>query len=347
MRDIAQSAIQLLQSGQSFAMAVILESSGSTPREAGACMLIREDSSIVGTIGGGVLEANIVAAAKQVIKTGRSTVRLYVLENDGAAAIGAVCGGRARTLVDYIDAADPANLRYFEALLKSTSDSDISDLAVVASEAGPLRKRNQCLILPDGTPVGAETFGAEAAEKLMAIYNGAAENKIGENDVYFFPIGTSGTVYIFGAGHCGEKLAKILHTVSFATVVIDDRAEFANRAHFPEADDILVPGKMDEPFDTLRFGADSYIVIVTRGHAHDEIVLRRALRTKAGYIGMIGSKKKRETIYHHLLESGFTQADIDRVYSPIGLQIGAETPEEIAISITGELIRVRAEKRNG
>ncbi len=102
---------------------------------------------------------------------------------------------------------------------------------------------------------------------------------------------------------------------------------------------------MTQPFDTLELGADSYIVIVTRGHMHDELVLRKALRTKAGYVGMIGSKKKRETIYQHLLSDGYTPADIARVHSPIGLPIGAETPEEIAVSITAELIQFRAQKK--
>jgi arginase family enzyme len=116
-------------------------------------------------------------------------------------------------------------------------------------------------------------------------------------------------------------------------------------ARIPEADEILIPDKLDAPFDSVVFGPDSYIVIVTRGHIHDEIVLRRALQTSAGYIGMIGSKKKRETIYRHLLDEGFTQADIARVYSPIGIDISADTPEEIAVSITAELIKVRAAKK--
>jgi xanthine dehydrogenase accessory factor len=151
--------------------------------------------------------------------------------------------------------------------------------------------------------------------------------------------------HIFGEAS-GEKLAHIAHTVGFVTVVIDDRSEFANRDRIPDADELIGPESIEKPFDTTQFGADSYIVIVTRGHMHDEVVLRRALKTNAGYIGMIGSKKKRETIYSHLLRDGYTQDDIDRVCSPIGIAIGAETPEEIAVSITAELIKVRAEKRS-
>jgi len=152
----------------------------------------------------------------------------------------------------------------------------------------------------------------------------------------------NGTVYIFGAGHCGEKLAHVLYTVGFNTVVIDDRAEFANAERFPEADEILVPKSMDIPFGNIAFNTESYIVIVTRGHAQDELVLRGALRTEVGYIGMIGSKKKRDSIYARLLADGYMQSDIDRVTSPIGIPIEADTPEEIAVSIAAELIKLRA-----
>jgi len=154
----------------------------------------------------------------------------------------------------------------------------------------------------------------------------------------------SETVYIFGAGHCGMALAPVLRVVGFRVVVIDDRAEFANAKRFPDADEIYAPEKIDADFfDTLKINKNGYIVIVTRGHVHDEVALRGALRTDAGYVGMIGSRKKRESIYERLLSDGYTQADIDRTYSPIGMPIGADTPEEIAISIAAQIIKVRAE----
>ena len=195
-------------------------------------------------------------------------------------------------------------------------------------------------------PIGANGLDpavVKAIESRTCGYD--AFTKLDSFDIYLHSVGTDGAAYIFGAGHCGEKLAPVLATVGFGVTIIDDRAEFANTGRFPEADDIIVPKKMDAPFNDINFSGDSYIVIVTRGHAHDEIVLRGALRTKAGYIGMIGSRKKREAIYEHLLADGFTQNDIERVFSPIGINISAETPEEIAISIAAEMIRVRAERR--
>lgn len=346
MKKIAESAIAMLQSGKSFAHAVILESSGSTPREAGAGMLIFPDKSIVGTVGGGVLEAHIQNTAQKVIESCTATVVEYVLEESGAAAIGAVCGGRAKVLIDFVSADNQDNTAFFEQLLEAARSNKRSHIAVLIPGSNKLSQRNICLILSDGTIIGAAALGVALPSQLQSGPSGYdVFTKLENFTSYLFPVGSDGTVYIFGAGHCGEKLAHIIHTVCFETVVIDDRSEFANTSRLPEVDEILVPKKLDEPFDSISFGPDSYIVIVTRGHLHDEIVLRRALKTDAGYIGMIGSKKKRETIYQHLLQDGFAQADIDKVHSPIGISIGADTPEEIAISIAAELIRVRAEKK--
>jgi len=345
MREFAEAALALLRAGESFAMAIVLESSGSTPREAGAVMLVKADGTITGTVGGGVLEALVIKNAKKVIGERKAAVCRFVLEKSGEDAIGTICGGQAKILIDYIDAGDPSNIPYFEALLGATCNPEVSYLVAIASEEAALSARNQRLILPDGNIAGGADYDEETRFTLHKARRGTGTGKIGEKDVYFFPIGTAGTVYIFGAGHVGQKLAKIARTVSFSVVVVDDRAEFASPERFPDADEILVPPKMDAPFDTTAFGPDDYIVIVTRGHVYDELVLTRALSTKAGYIGMISSKKKRDRIFENLLEKGFTREDLARVHSPIGIEIGAETPEEIAVSITAQLIAVRAAKR--
>jgi xanthine dehydrogenase accessory factor len=132
--------------------------------------------------------------------------------------------------------------------------------------------------------------------------------------------------------------------VGFRTVVLDDREEFADRGRFPWVDEIHVLESFERAMDGLVINDESYLVLVTRGHAHDRTVLAQALRTTAGYIGMIGSRRKREAIYAALLEAGFTPRDLERVHCPIGLDIGAETPEEIAVSILAELIQMRARK---
>jgi xanthine dehydrogenase accessory factor len=130
--------------------------------------------------------------------------------------------------------------------------------------------------------------------------------------------------------------------VDFRTVVIDDRAEYANAERFARADRINVVPSFHQAFDGLDIDRDSFLVILTRGHLHDKTVLEQALKTDAGYIGMIGSRRKRDLIYRELLDKGFTSEDLGRVHAPIGLAIDAETPEEIAVSIVAELIQVRA-----
>jgi xanthine dehydrogenase accessory factor len=157
------------------------------------------------------------------------------------------------------------------------------------------------------------------------------------------PLETGGAVYIFGAGHVGRSLASFTQAVGFWTAVLDDRPEYANAQHFPTADEIIVLDSFEGVFANLPIESDSFIVIVTRGHLNDRAVLTQALKTSAGYIGMIGSRRKCGLIFDELRKIGFSDADFQRVHAPIGLPIRAETPEEIGVSITAEMIQVRAE----
>jgi xanthine dehydrogenase accessory factor len=166
--------------------------------------------------------------------------------------------------------------------------------------------------------------------------------RYGEEDFLVEPLCSEGSVFIFGAGHIAGELAPLAKLVGFRTIVLDDRQEFASRARFPSADTVLVLDSFEKALDGLDIDEESYLVIVTRGHAHDKTVLGQALATKVGYIGMIGSRSKRDAVYEALLEEGLTRADFERVHSPIGLDIGAETPEEIAVSIVSELIQARS-----
>lgn len=150
------------------------------------------------------------------------------------------------------------------------------------------------------------------------------------------------TAYIFGAGHVALALEPVLRYVNFRTVVIDDRDEYANRDRFPDADEVRVIDSFEHSFDDIETDENSFIIIVTRGHMGDLDVLRDALKQKHAYLGMIGSRKKNALLYEKLLAEGVRHEDIEKIYSPIGLSIHSETPEEIAISIVGEMINVRA-----
>ena len=346
MKEIAKAAIALLESGEGFVQATILASSGSTPRGAGSCMLVLGNGSICGTVGGGALEAGIIKAAPGVMREKRARVINVVLDGTDENAVDVICGGTAAVLIDYIDPAHPGHHEFFQALQTVLKSGTQARIVTVPPTPESSAVRCQCIMPQSGPPIGAGGF-EPAVKKAIESRSGSydAVTRLDNFDVYLHSIGTDGVAYIFGAGHCGEKLAPVLATVGFGVVVIDDRAEFANSERFPEADEIIVPETMDIPIGDRAFGGDSYIVIVTRGHVHDELVLRSALGTSAGYIGMIGSKRKREAIYEHLLADGFKKSDIDRVYSPIGLPVGAETPEEIAVSIAAEMIKVRSGRR--
>lgn len=150
------------------------------------------------------------------------------------------------------------------------------------------------------------------------------------------------TAYLFGGGHVSLALEPVLRHIGFDTVVIDDRAEYANDERFPKAVKTIVVDTFKNAFDQITCDENSYIVIVTRGHAGDLDVLREALKQNRAYVGMIGSRKKIQTLYDILKSEGVTQEELDKVYSPIGENIYAETPEEIGVSIAAELIKVRA-----
>ena len=169
------------------------------------------------------------------------------------------------------------------------------------------------------------------------IYNHGLEEYIIE------PIHMRDKIFIFGAGHVGFQLARMAHITDFQTIVIDDREEFANRQRFPHADDVHVVDHFDHAFDNLAIDGKSYIVILTRGHLYDQIVLEAALKTDAAYIGMIGSRTKRDKIYANLEKKGISKETLSSIHSPIGLNINSETPAEIAVSIIGEIIQVRGE----
>ena len=175
----------------------------------------------------------------------------------------------------------------------------------------------------------------------------ACAGEAGETAYLLEPVQYPGTVYIFGAGHVSQKLASLTALVGFQTVVLDDRRDYANDQRFPQADDIIVTEDMETCMKDITISGNSYLVIVTRGHAYDMAVLKQALRTDAGYIGMIASKRKRDLIYQYLRQSGIQEDELARVHSPIGIDIEAETPEEIAVSIVAELIQERARLVHG
>lgn len=338
------SIAELLKKKESFVLATILHRCGSAPRDVGSRMVIRSDGSIMGSIGGGILEAKVRELGRELFKSRKTVLKNFVLNDKAAAPIGMICGGDVELLMQFEDAAQPARLEYYEELLATLGSRRRAWLTIRLpdrefTEGLPA----QYIVKGDGTS-SLEDQGLPRMKELLAHASSTHPAVVEHEGERFFiePLCSEGTVYIFGAGHVGQKVVHLTKFVGFQTVVLDDRKEFANRELCGSADRIEVLESLEKATNGLDIDADSYIVIVTRGHAHDRTVLAQALRTPAGYIGMIGSRTKRDAIYESLAGEGFTDRDFARVNAPVGLNIGAETPEEIAVSIVGELIRKRA-----
>ncbi len=249
--EIYEEIVRLKKEGRPSAVATIVQCVGSSPQKEGSKMLVRDDGSVFGTLGGGCLEAEVIQAAVMVIKDGSPrTLPIELTERHG----GLVCGGKVL--------------------------------------------------------------------------------------VYIEPVIPEPRLIILGAGHVGKALARVAKFCGFRTIIADDREEFANRENIPEAAETVVHD-FGNVFSRVLTDRGSYIVIATRGHNHDLDALKAALRTDAGYIGLLGSKRKRALLFKMLDESGFSKDDIGRVITPVGLSIGSVTPEEIAISIMAQIIQKR------
>jgi len=343
MRVLFNEMAKLVQEGVSFAVATIFDKTGSAPRTAGAKMVVRPDGSIVGTIGGGRLEADAIELAREALASRWTRIQSFDLTSKDAAAMDMICGGKGEILIDFVDAADESNRAVCQAADEILERKEKAWLITALGRG--MASRQQCLVRRDGTLVGKLDADPAFLAKLTA---GPAKISIHAEALdgprfLVEPIRRAETAYIFGAGHVSQRVAPLCESVGFRTVVLDDRAEYASRARFPQPSELMVV-KTFAPLPELPVDEDSYLVILTRGHLHDKTVLEQALRTNAGYIGMIGSKRKRDMVYQALLEQGYGKEDLARVCSPIGVDILAETPEELAVSIVGEMIKVRAER---
>jgi xanthine dehydrogenase accessory factor len=345
MDPIVKAANDLLAQGRGFVLATIILQQGSAPRTSGTRMLITPEQEIFGTIGGGLLEGRAMQAAAQMDAGRSAQIMTFDLTNHDAAKMEMICGGRVQVLLDYIPATDE-NRTLFDGWQVALSQGRRAMLvSIVSGDDAHIEKIEHALI-DDRQPLpGDLALPAGVREKLAAVLPGASHVQVlrGEGGLVVVDPGQMApTLYIFGGGHVARPTAHLAALTGFAVVVLDDREEFADPARFPEAAAVRVISSYDKAFEGLVVGKNSYVIIVTRGHLHDKVVLAQALKTPAAYIGMIGSRRKRDTIYQTLLAEGFTEADIARVNSPIGLTIGADTPEEIGVSIAAELIAVRA-----
>ncbi len=251
--DLFEEIVKLRREGRRAALATIVHTNGSIPSYESSRMLVRDDGTIAGTIGGGCVEADVWAAAREVMEKEAPRKMVFNLNHEANYDNGLICGGTLEVFVE--------------------------------------------------------------------------------------PILPQPAVYLFGGGHVSMAVAQAAHAAGFAVGVIDDREQFANKQRFPMACEVYT--SFEDAFARLKPNTSSYLVIVTRGHKEDMRCLAWALRTEARYIGMIGSRRKVLSVFQALEKEGCPPDEFQRVFAPMGLAIGALTPEEIAISITAELIAIR------
>ncbi len=295
--SILETIVADVESGRAVALCVVLQKQGSVPQVPGAAMLVRSDSSSIGTVGGGVVETEVRHDALELMEEGRSALLELSLDHDDIMGGVGTCGGRMSIGIMSITSA--ANLKPF-------------------AEALELIRRHK----PARVPIVVEHAG-----KLLE---------------YRLHVDVPPTLVIAGAGHVGQALANLAAGLNFHVVVIDDRAEVASRERFDERVELVV----DDIVDALRqypIDAGCYIVVATREHRQDREALEAVVQRPAGYVGMLGSRKKSKAILNALAEAGVPREMIERVHTPIGFSIGAVTVNEIAVSIAAELIQVRRE----
>ena len=348
MESVFKAAVEELDGQKPMVVATVVRTSGSTPQKSGAKLLVREDGSGVGTLGGGCVEGDIWFAAQELLKRGGDAeLRDYELNEDLAAQDGLVCGGTMYFLIDPVRQSDP--YRDFAAQAADAYAGG-PPMAIVNVTAAPSNSDvvvgAKLLVRENGDTQGGlgdsvlEAMTVTKARDLMAM---------GKNDYLRFDDGvecyieaytTPPTLVLIGGGHVSNAIVPIAKSVGFRIFVFDDREQFANPERFPEAD-ITMVGDYRNGFDNLPVNANSFVVVATRGHQFDDAAVSGALKTPASYVGLLGSKRKTILIFEELIRNGFDPEELRRINAPIGLDIGGRTPEEIAISVMSEIIAFR------
>ena len=347
MENHFEDVSKYLQEGKKIILARIIKQMGSIPRAAGTQCIVLEDGSIKGTIGGGLLEYRVMERAKECLKKEKSSMMHFELTGDEVAKSDMLCGGVADVYLETVFPSNAVAEEIFKRIGSFINEGRKGVLLTLVSDGIKSEdETNRLLIEEDGSTTGEIGIVPGEDKKRLAKFLEIKTPKLteiekGKESVFVEPIRPYDILYLFGAGHVSTFVASLAKMVGFRVVVIDDRKEFANKERFKEAHELIVL-PFSDVFEKINISSSSYIAIITRGHIHDLNVLREALKRSGGYIGMIGSRRKREKIYQALMEEGVSDERLKQVHSPIGLDIGAETPEEIAVSIVAELIRVRA-----
>jgi xanthine dehydrogenase accessory factor len=340
--DVYRKILDLLTLRRRFATAVVLSTDGSTPQKTGARAVIEADGQIWGTLGGGLAEAETQQRAIEACQSGRAIVFEFELEGTNASEALPICGGTMRILIDptsekdqaaYASAAETLQARRRGVLLTHLRFSPDTVTQVRMVQEADLSSRVE-LLEPNALQ---ESLDQEAP----CLVEGDRPSPSGFSAAFLEPVSPKPRLLIVGGGHVGQATALQAGLVGFDVTVVDDRPEFASRALYGEGVETRC-GSIAEEVAAFPLNQDTYVVIVTRGHQHDADALKACLGSPAAYVGMIGSRRKVALMRKTFVESGIaTTQQLDCVFAPIGLDLGAVTVPEIATSITAQLIAVR------
>lgn len=327
LKNFWQAAEAELRAGRCAVLCLIVSKQGSAPRGPGAHMLVRQDGSTLDTIGGGALEHEVTMQAQRNLHEKKSSLSSFALDNNDAAKEGMICGGRLRVLLLHLSKADlnavgrMAALAYRgeSAVLGADWHSGIFSLSAWSSQ--------------EDFPGKAEILD----RKLKSLLT-----EDGESGSYREICRQMPVLYLFGGGWVAQETAKLLPALEFDCVLLEERPEFARKELFPHVRDIVMVN-FDDFAPSVQIKPSDFAVVVTSGHRKDTVILEQLLKISPAYIGAIGSRRKKAVIGKYLKERGFSDEQIDSIHLPIGINIAAQTPAEIAVSIAAELIQCRAE----
>lgn len=344
MRHIITHVQDGIREGRALAYCRLVETRGSTPQKAGAAMVVMQDGTQHGTLGGGCVEAEVKRQALKAIQDRAPRISTFHLDHDYGWDDGLVCGGRMNVLV--FPVVDRQPMRYFEAnraLIESTqggTEAVVFDGDRAGWEAASCFLFDAACRLVASHPEEAAGRGdiTLLAARLPPLH--ARPRPSAAGGVAFLPILPRCRLVIVGGGHVGKAVAELASRLEFDVCVADDRAEYVTQERFPTAEARLC-GNLDRLLDNLEITPLTYCLIVTRGHHHDQQALRRLIGRGAGYIGLIGSRRKIRQIFDNLLAEGVAADQLRAVHAPVGIDIGSQTVEEIAVSIGAELVAYR------
>lgn len=341
MRDLLLELEKAVQQNQPVCYTCLVETRGSTPQKPGAAMLIFRDGSQVGTLGGGCVEAEVKRRALRLIDATTPEIMTFQLDSDYGWDDGLICGGRMKVLVDPITTEE--DLAYFKAMNQLLeSDQGCTEAIVIKPETAEGGSETDRYLIDANSKIvawrGQQEPPAQLWKGLKPIQN--RPRPYVNAGIAYLTFHQTCQLVIVGCGHIGQKVAELASAVGFEIIAVDDRQEYCSSERFPTAKQLIV-GNFDTALADFSVTGDTFIIIVTRGHNHDEEALGHLAESPARYIGMIGSKRKVKLIFEDLLRTGTPREALAKVHAPLGFDIGSQTVPEIALSIVAELVAYR------